>query len=152
MVSIEIRNRTHEFELNFSGKFNFLTGNSGSYKTYFIRLCEKKLLGIRGVTGTFKIDNVTLHPEQISVYTNKTVMEENFYRTALESRQNSLFIVDEFCTIFKIPEVVSLLLQSGNYFIFANRKVFKDLPAEATAVYKLIKNKKDGKYINKSIF
>lgn len=151
MVTIEIGNRTREFVLNFHDKFNFLTGNSGSQKTYFIRLCEKKLLGIRGVTGTFKIDTVSLSPEQISIYTNRTIMEENFYRTALKSRHHSLFIIDEFCTIFKVQEIVSLLLSSDNYFIFANRKVFDGLSAEASAVYKLEKNNENGKYVNKSM-
>ena len=37
-------------------------------------------------------------------------MEEEFYRNALLSRHNSLFIIDEFCGIFKIHDIVSLLL------------------------------------------
>ncbi len=152
MVSIEIRNRTHEFNLNFSGKFNFITGDSGDNKTHFISLCEKKLMGVRRVTGNFKIDNVNLHSDHISVYTNRTIMEENFYRNALKSRHNSLFIIDEFCTIFKIHDIASLFLQSDNYFIFVNRKVFGYLPVNVTAVYKLVKDKKYGNYVNKSIF
>lgn len=65
-------------------------------------------------------------------------MEENFYRSVLLSRHNSLFIVDGFCGIFRIPDLVSLLLNSDNYFIFVTKKIFESLPVGEMAVYRLV--------------
>lgn len=152
MVSIAIRNRTHKFELELHGKFNFITGNSGDNKTYFVNLCRKRKRRISHVTGNFRIDNENLHSDQVIIYTNEDDMEEEFYRNALLSRHNSLFIIDEYCAIFKIHDIASLLLKSDNYFIFVTRKIFGYLPVNVTSVYELKKDRKSGNYVNKNVF
>lgn len=149
MVSIEVRNKFYKFELNFSSKFNFIIGDSGSHKTHFIDLCLKRKRKISNVMGNFKIDNINLSTDQIIVYTNDNDMEDEFYRTALLSRHNSLFIIDEFCEIFKLHDLTSLLLKSDNYFIFTSRKILDCLPADELEVYSLDKDKGTNRFSNR---
>lgn len=150
-MSIAVRNRTHKFELEFHGKFNFITGNSGDNKTHFVNVCRKRKRKVSRVTGNFKIGNENLNLDRVFIYTNEDDMEEEFYRNALLSRHNSLFIIDEFCGIFKIHDIASLLLRSDNYFVFVTRKIFGYLLVSVMAVYRL-KNSGSNRYVNENIF
>lgn len=152
MVEIAIRSKSRSFDLKFQGKFNFLVGNSGSHKTHFINLCNKRLMGVNYISGNFRIDGMRLHSDHIVVYLNSNVTRESNYRNDLLSLHNSLFIIDGFCSIFKMHDLPSLLQQSDNYFIFITRTIFKYLPINEMSVYALEKDKHSGDIVNVPVF
>lgn len=152
MVSITVRSRKHSFDLKFVGKFNFIVGDSGSLKSYFISLCSKRVLGVNYVTGSFVIDGMRLKSDKIRVYTNGVIVEEDNYRNALLSLHNSLFIIDEFCNIFRMKDIASLLSESDNYFVFVTRKLPGFLPINVESIYQLKLDNKTKTIINEQVF
>lgn len=138
-MQLSIKSRNYHFELEFQGKFNFILGNSGTFKTLLGNLLTKYKRGINGISVKISDDRFKMKKESVHILGNDTVFEGDYKN--IFNVIGHLFVIDECCEIFKKRDLSSILKESKNYFIIISRKVPGFLPVSIDSVYHLERKK-----------
>lgn len=138
-MQLSIKSRNYHFELEFHGKFNFILGNSGTFKTLLGNLLAKYKRGIHGISVKISDDRFKMKKESVHILGNDTVFEGDYKN--IFNVVGHLFVIDECCEILKKRDLSSILKESKNYFIIISRKVPGFLPVSIDSVYHLERKK-----------
>lgn len=148
-MDIKASTKKLKYSISLEGKFNIITGLSGSKKTAFVKMLNKFLLGVKSVNVNVTKDIYKLKKEQIHVLTNETIIEGD-YRKLFASCSDELFIIDEFSPVLHEKEIGKVLKESKNYFIIITRQIMGWLPVSLDSVYYL--EMENGCYTNKPLY
>ena len=133
-MMISLIDRSLHYELEFSGKFNLITGMSGSKKTALLRSLLKYKRGIKSVTCNINLNGVKLNKNEVFLFSNVSDSISSYEYTMM-SHSGCLFIIDESSDIFTDRKVSSVLKESNNYFLIIGRISFGWLPLSIDSIY-----------------
>mgnify|MGYP006886386507 CR=1 FL=1 len=136
-------NKGDKFTIETLGKYNIISGNSSTYKTYLVKTFMKYKKRVSYVSGKIKDDLGSEIPrEKIHVLHNDYEFDQD-YHLLFSANHGNLFIIDEQCTILHAPDVGSVFSSSDNYFIIITREVMRWLPVSVDSIYRLESYKSD---------
>lgn len=133
MIKLEMSYKNFKYRLEFSGKYNFLTGNSAIKKSLILTVLDRYEKNLRSVSVSAKINGMELSKENIIALNNNSKITREF----LLNKHNSLIIMDELCDILRERDIASILKDSNNYFLIISRKLFGWLPISVDSIYTL---------------
>lgn len=122
------------YELNFSGKINVITGNSGSRKTAFLKAVNKYKSGVKNVKVKVQQDDIIIPKEKIVLLMNDTVIAGDYHHL-FQSMSEGLFIIDETSPLLLEPDIGKVVAESINYFLFVTRQLIEWLPISIDSIY-----------------
>lgn len=122
------------YELNFSGKINVITGNSGSRKTAFLKVINKYKSGVKNVKVKVQQDGGTIPKEKIVLLMIDTVIA-GVYHHLFQSMSEGLFIIDETSPLPLESDIGKVIAESTNYFLFITRQLIGWLPISIDSIY-----------------
>lgn len=141
MISIDITDGKTSFHLTFSGKFNFITGLSGTRKTLILKFLQKFSHGIKSIRAKASIDHVLLKKNDIFLFSNELSTDEIILQTLLQ-RSGKLYVIDESSPLLHLHHVAEIMNKSENYFIIISRELLGYLPISIDSIYKIEKKGK----------
>lgn len=122
MPSVHISTKRLSYVFEITHKYNILLGDSGTGKTTlhdFVTMLNSNDTVVKNKTG------VVLR----SVPTDALVQY-------LFDSEGAILVIDESCSLFKLPDIASLLARSNNYFIFITRsKKWGFLPIHTESIF-----------------
>lgn len=139
MISITLTDGRTKFSLNFSGKFNFITGLSGTRKTMILKLMQKFRQGIAGIKAKIRVNGVPLGRTDIFLFSNDLPIDEISIQPILKLK-NKICIVDETSQLLHLHDSAGILKKSENYFLIISRELFGYLPISIDSVYRIENN------------
>jgi hypothetical protein len=147
---IQIKGRKVAFSLEMYGKYNIITGNSGTRKTDFLNSLDKFKKGLRGFFVYIETDSgLQLTKEDLILLKNETVICGDYHEIFIHN-QDKLIVIDESSEILRKPDIAEVFKDSKNYFIIITRKLFGRLPLGADSIYRLENN--DGTIVNRAVY
>lgn len=111
---VEVESKRAKYFFKFYGKYNIITGDSGTGKTTFYKMIAAKEAG----NGMIKLkSDLPIH----AVGMNETEFSLTQYK-------NYILVIDEECVLLKKDDIASILKESPNYFLIITRKELDYLP------------------------
>lgn len=141
MIKIDITDGNTAFHLEFSGKFNFITGLSGTRKTLILKFLQKYSHGIKSIRAKASIGSAQLHRNEIFLFSNELSTDEVILQTLLQ-RTGKLYVIDESSPLLHMRHAGEIMKKSKNYFLIISRELLGYLPISVDSVYQI---KKRGK-------
>lgn len=134
---IDLKNRKEKFNLKMSGKYNIITGNSGTKKTHFLKTLVRYKRNVSSVFCTI-IDDFgnKIDKDKIFILENESTLSVN-YHLIFSSVQGAVFIIDETSEILSKRDIGKVFKESKNYFIIITREVLGWLPISIDSIYTL---------------
>lgn len=123
-----------DYELDFSGKINVITGNSGSRKTAFLKAINKYKSGVKNVKVKVQQDGMVMPKEKMVLLMNDTVIAGDYHHL-FQSMSEGLFIIDETSPLLLEPDIGKVIAESTNYFLFVTRQLIGWLPISIDSIY-----------------
>lgn len=141
MINIDITDGKTSFHLTFSGKFNFITGLSGTRKTLILKFLQKYSHGIKSIRAKASIDQVALKKNDIFLFSNELSTDEVILQSLLQ-RSGKIYVIDESSPLLHMHNAAEIMKKSNNYFIIISRELLGYLPISIDSVYKIGKKGK----------
>lgn len=137
---ISLKSNRVDFKISTLGKYNIITGNSGTRKSHFVKTMNgyKKRVSTIICKVTDDLGNI-IPRDNIFVLHNDCLFntdDVNF----LYSVHDALFIIDDDVDIMHRKDIRMLLEESDNYFILISREVMGWLPISIDNIYILEKD------------
>ena len=131
MLLIHIKTNRLEYKFEISGKYTVIQGDSATGKTTFFELVSamyNEPKSAQNVSGTKLVPISSTDDDSV-----------------LQKHSGVVFVLDEFCRLFKNKNISNLLRDSNNYFIIINRdeKTLGYLPIHVDNIFYM---KTSGKY------
>ena len=133
-MEIRLKSKHFSFQIDCSGKYNFILGDSGSNKTHFVKAMMKYKSGVRQFSCNVSSDGYKITKDMIHVYLGNEDITTAVLND-IKTSKGHLYIIDEFSQLFKIRDISSVIRDSKSYFIFITRKVFGRLPVSVDSLY-----------------
>ncbi len=134
---IELKNRKEKFNFKMSGKYNIITGNSGTKKTYFLKTLAKYKRNVSSVFCTIVDDfGNKIDKDKIFILENESTLSVD-YHLIFNSVQGAVFIIDETSEILSKWDIGKVFKESKNYFIIITREILGWLPISVDSIYTL---------------
>lgn len=142
---IEVKSPKHRFHLEFFGKFNMITGKSGSHKTHFLNEVHRAKLNVSSVhCKCVDDDGKSVKLDRVFLFTNETVITGDYHDIFVKN-SNCIIIIDESSEIIHKRDIGQVLKDTNNYVILLGRKIHGWLPISIDSIYEL---RKSGKLIS----
>ena len=93
-MHIELIGKKQHYSLDFEGKFNVISGLSGSKKTAFVKLLNKYKQGVHSITLNATVNSMRLGKDQIEVFSNERSIVGDI-EAYFQSFDHHLVIIDE---------------------------------------------------------
>ena len=128
MPLVHLKTRNIEYKFQITDKYSIIKGDSGSGKTTLYNLAVSLTAG-----------NVVQNGSDAVV----AAVPVDFDSFNLGRYEGAVLIIDEDNTLFKKPDVASILESSHNYFILIIRKLkLGYLPINTESVFKIVESGK----------
>ena len=135
-MHIELIGKKQHYSLDFEGKFNVITGLSGSKKTAFVKLLNKYKQGVHSITLNATVNFMCLGKDQIEVFSNERSIVGDI-EAYFQSFDHHLVIIDESSELYRRKDIGHILKKSNNFFVLISRAVGW-LPISVDSVYQLV--------------
>ena len=132
---LELKNNKIRFSLEFYGKFNILTGKSGSHKTHLvnsIKRAKKKVSSVK--CRCLNDDEKDVSLEKILFFDNETLIAGD-YHDIFNQYQGGLIIIDECSDLLKQADIASVLKSTNNQVLLISRTMIGWLPISVDSIY-----------------
>lgn len=138
---LEVKSSKTRFSLEFYGKFNFLTGMSGSHKSHLVNSLRRAKSGVSSVgCKCINDDDNRVSLNKIILFDNNTVIAGN-YHDLFAQYKGGLIIIDECSEILKQYDIASVLRDTDNQVLIISRTPFNWLPISVESIYYLKNDK-----------
>ena len=141
MIKIDIIDGNTPFHLEFSGKFNFITGLSGTRKTLILKFLQKYSHGIKSIRAKASAGPVQLNRNDIFLFSNELSTDEVILQTLLQ-RTGKLYVIDESSPLLHMRCAGEVMRKSRNYFLIISRELLRYLPISTDSIYQIEKRGK----------
>lgn len=147
-MHVSITTNRIKYSLEFSGKFNFILGNSGTKKTLLLTSLLKWKRKIRRVQCKIEDATGTIDRNCVHVLTNSVLIEGDYHN--IFNTVGDVYFIDENCSVLHERDIARVLVESKNYFIIISRSVAGWLPVSVDSVFQL--NSRRGTLYNEPIY
>ncbi len=134
MITIDISDGKTSFRLAFSGKFNFITGLSGTRKTLILKFLQKYSHGIKSIHAKIMLDGAQLTKQDIFLFSNELSTDEIILQT-LTQRTGKLYVIDESSPLLHMRNAGEIMKKSENFFVIITRELLGYLPISIDSIY-----------------
>lgn len=125
----KVYNKKLLFEFDIKRNITFIQGNSATGKTTLLNMMYDYLLSGRGSGITVETN------AKFMVYLRKSLTAT--WKQELGNLTDTIIFIEENNRFIQRSDFTKFVKESGNYFVFINRKALKMLPYSVTEIYRL---------------
>lgn len=125
----KVFSKTLLFEFDIKRNITFVQGNSATGKTTLLNMLYEYLMSGRGSGFTVETD------ANFIVYLRRSLTAT--WEQELGQLTDTIIFIEENNRFIQRPNFTKFVKESGNYFVFVNRKALKMLPYSVTEIYSL---------------
>lgn len=125
----KVYNKKLLFEFDIKRNITFIQGNSATGKTTLLNMMYDYLLSGRGSGITVETN------AKFMIYLRKSLTAT--WKQELGNLTDTIIFIEENNRFIQRSDFTKFVKESGNYFVFINRKALKMLPYSVTEIYRL---------------